>query len=156
VAAVDVPDRVEPAGGNGSRAHARIHLDRAFGLKANRLQADAAYHRIAANAHENLVGLYLSAVIGVNGDGTCRVGTFDARDEPAKAYIDPRVLEGLRHEVTGERLYPGKQALAGHDHGYFLGSERVQCLGHLAGDRAAADHSQPLWHLLDARRLPVG
>ena len=130
-------------------------VDRAIHLDIDRFQAYAAHHWLAASADENFVGFYLRAVVGVNGDRTGRDRTLDARDEAAMAYVDAGVLEGLRHEVTSERLCLAKQSLARHQHGRLLGAQGVHGLGHLAGDRPAADHNQALWRLLGAGHLPV-
>ena len=57
-------------------------------------------HRVAASADENLIGLQLRAVIGVNGDWAGRDRTLDAGDKAAKAYVYPcapdRASPGIR------------------------------------------------------------
>ena len=57
-------------------------------------------HRVAASADENLIGLQLRAVVGVNGDWAGRDRTLDAGDKAAKAYVYPcapdRASPGIR------------------------------------------------------------
>lgn len=145
---VDVADRVQPLAADDPEAVVDVEPGARF--QADRLEADVLGARRAAGGEEDLVGL--DAVTGVGEGDHGRALARDRGHRGAGAHVRARLRQGLGHQLPGEGLHAGQQALAADQEGD-LGAEGLPGRGHLGGDHAAAHHDQPSGHLVRAGGL---
>src|SRR5215210_7583044 len=149
-AAVDVADRVEPV--VAGHLHVLVDLDVLTRLEADRVEAELAGVRAAAERGDELAALDGGAVVELDADGVARVR--DLRRLAARADVDPQRGERVADLLAGEHLLRRQHVALALDE-RDLGAERLVGLRELRTDHPAAEDEDAVGHLLGRGGLAV-